>query len=403
MKLKLKHFRHPLKTANIAKARIAARWHAWKFADRGARHFASDPRYDLRSVVEGFASRINVDIDDDVSADAALLERICTSYNAAAKRQHFAPQTYRPTDWWEQQRKWSLPPVIQALATHDVTALGRMYRNFYRDPCSAGLIVPQDLSKNYFGGEVKDFHRRLYLIDVLYRIDYWQARMGSGFALSDLSGPLIGNPFGVVMEGTLVRVGAEYQHYCAHRIAGLLYSSSNVKQGVGQRGMVVEVGGGFGGMAYYLLRDRPGITYIDFDVPESIALTSYYLLKAFPQLRFLLCGEDELTKEAISRSDVVLMPVSELAAMPVGLADLTFSSHAISDLSEEAMVSYLRSIGNITRDYFLHIGKGQSGEEMSKLVERQVHSLKLAETRPSGWHDHRIKGVSEVECLYRVG
>jgi putative sugar O-methyltransferase len=368
---------------------MTARLNMRRFVLRGDRRFDDDPRYDLQSVTEGFVAR-----PDDGSPNAALLDRICTAYMKAVKQQQFAHETYQATEWWEQQQRSNLKPVIQALMTRDIDTLREMYRNFYRDPCSAGLITLQSIAKDYFGETIKDLHRRFYLADALYRIDYWKARTGDRFLLRDLDAPLIGNPFGVMIEGTLVRAGAEYHHHCAHRISGLLGSKTST---------VVEIGGGFGGMAYYLLRDRPGTTYIDFDVPESIALTSYYLLRAFPQLNFLLYGEQELTKETLSQADVVLMPAYELAAMPAASADVIFSSHAISDLSHAAMAEYLSEIARITRDYFLYVGNSPSGRAISALVDRQCPSFRLMETRPSEWHSHLVPGTSEVEGLYRVG
>jgi hypothetical protein len=388
MRLKLKHLRHPIHTANVAKTLVAQRWNTWRFADRAERHFANDARYDLRSVAEGFAARI-----DDQSLDAALLERICTAYIKAAKQEPLVPEAYKPTRWWEQQRRRRLQPIIQALMARDITGLRRMYQNFFRDPCSAGLVVEQGMAKHCFRDTLRgNSHRRLYLLDALYRIDYWRMQTGGRFTMGDLSGPAIGNPFGVVIDGTLVRPEAEYQHYCAHRIGGLLDSKTAT---------IAEVGAGFGGMAYYLLRDRPGTTYVDFDVPESVALTSYYLLKAFPELRFLLYGEEEVTKEAISRSDVVLMPVFELATMPSACVDLTFSSYAMSALSYEGMIDYLRHVAHMTRDYFFYIGDG-SARTISDLVDRRYHSFKLMETCSSGRHTHRIQRTSEVECVYRI-
>jgi putative sugar O-methyltransferase len=389
MRLQLKHLRHPLRTANLARAVAAARWNDWRFAERGDQHFAGDARYDLRSVAEGFADRV-----DEQSGDASLLERICAAYTKAVAQEQFAPEAYRATGWWEQRRKLSLEPIIRALMTGDIAAVRRMYRNFYRDRYSAGLTIDQRLPRDYFGARAKDFHRRLYLIDALYRIDYWKAQTGGSFSLKDLSGPAVGNPFGVVLEGTLVRVGAEYQHYCAHRIGGLLGSKAST---------VVEIGGGFGGMAYYLLRDRPGTTYIAFDVPESIALTTYYLSKAFPDLRVLLYGEGDLTKETLTVADVLLMPVFELAAMPAACADVTFTSHAMTDLSPDALAGYLNDVARMTRDDFLCIGNGPSGRAMADVVNRKHPSLKLTEMLPSGWHDHKTRGIDEIECLYRRG
>jgi hypothetical protein len=71
-------------------------------------------------------------------------------------------------------------------------------------------------------------------------------RSGGRFALSDLGAPRTGDPFGVLLQGTLLRTGAEYQHYCAQKIRSLLPEDTAT---------MVEIGGGFGGMAYYLLRD----------------------------------------------------------------------------------------------------------------------------------------------------
>jgi hypothetical protein len=156
MTIRAKHLRHPFRTLSAAKGLVATRLDMWRIADQGQRRFGGDARYDLQSVTEGFASRI-----DDVSDDTALLERICTAYTKAVKQQQFAPQTYRATEWWEQVRQRSLGPVMRALLAHDIDALRAMYRNFFRDPCSTGLIgVPYGMAKAYFGKTIKNAHRR---------------------------------------------------------------------------------------------------------------------------------------------------------------------------------------------------------------------------------------------------
>jgi putative sugar O-methyltransferase len=388
VKLKMKYLRHPLRTATAAKNLATAYLDLKRFADHSKRHFQGDPRYDLQNVTNGFTSRI-----DELSDDSEVLERICTAYIKAAKQQKVAPETYQATKWWQQVRQASLGPVIQALQARDLRALDIMYRNFFRDPCAAGLIaVPYGMSKAYFSGTITDIHRHFYLGDALYRIDYWATQTSGHFTLRDLAGPAVGNPFGVLINGTLVRTGAPYQHYCARR------TCSQLNPG---RGTVVEIGGGFGGMAYYLLRNREKLTYLDFDVPEGIALTSYYLLKAFPGLRFLLYGEKELTKEAIAQADVVLMPIFEMDKLPSRSVDVTFSSHAMSDVSREAMGDYLTTISRVTTNHFLYIGNSQAAKSISELASRN-HHFRVVETVSSNWHSHKDPEVSEVECLYRV-
>jgi hypothetical protein len=377
---KIRHLGHPFRAAALAKKLLSSRINMWSFATHGARRFRNDSRFDLENVTEGFRPRI-----DDSNDDTELLERICVAYIKTVKQLQPPPEIYGPTDQREQVRTRSLGPAIKALLTQDIVTLRKMYRNFFRDPCSAGLLgVPYGMSKAYFGGAIRDAHRRFYLSHALYRIDYWMAQTEGRFALSDLAGPLVGNPFGVAIDQAFVRVGADYAHYCAYRVGRLLNS---------EVASVAEVGGGFGGIAYYLLRDRPKTTYLNFDTPESIALASYYLLKSFPQLKAIFYDEEKLTKQTIAQTQIVLMPISQLATMPPNSIDVSFGSHAMSGISPEIIDEYLNNLTRMTRSDFLYIGNRSTTKSISNLVSRKHRSLKLVETRSSGWHSHKISGA----------
>jgi hypothetical protein len=386
MRLAWKHLRHPIKTLGSARCRWQAAWANRRLLDRGDRHFKGDPRYDLAGVTHGFKARIGDDVPD-----RRLLQRICRAYCLAMSRERMVSAKYSPTAWWQQHRSLTLGPVMRALSSHDLDTLQTMYENFFRDDCSTGLLPVQRVKKDYFGQIIPDFYRRLYLIDALYRLDYWKAKTSDRYTVCDLAGPATGNPFGLMLEDTLIRVGSEYQHSCAQRIARLLHGHATV----------AEIGGGFGGMAYYLLRDRPGTTYIDFDLPESIALTSYYLLKNFPNLEIVLYGEAELTSDTIRKADIVLMPVFELERLPDNAVDLSFSSHALSDLAPDAMPEYLSDIARITRDHFLYIGSEIAANRIADFSNATHGPFMLLESQPSGWDRHIAPSTNHVERLYQ--
>lgn len=387
MKLKIKHLRHPLRSVRAAGVLAAARRDMRRCAEEGEQHFRGDVRYDLANITRGFASVI------DNSDDTALIERICAAYASAVEGESLASQPYRAIEWWEDVRRENLRPVMQALLTRDIEALRLMYLNFFRDPCSAGLIA-LPWSGALFGDASRELYRRFYLSDVLHRIDYWKVKTEGRFQLSKLAGPGAGNPFGALIEGTLIRAGSEYHHYCAHRVIRLLKSQGEAT--------VVEIGGGFGDMAYYLLRERRRVTYVNFDLPETIALASYYLLKAFPELRFLLYGEDDLTTTAIAAADVVLMPEFQIEAMPAASAGLIFCSHVLSDIACDAMTEYLGEVGRIAPDSFLFVGSSRAGKSISRWFNRNGKAFELAEVRDSAWHAHRTSNWDEVECLYNA-
>jgi putative sugar O-methyltransferase len=220
------------------------------------------------------------------------------------------------------------------------------------------------------------------LSHVLYRLEYWQSLSCGSSTIADLAGPGIGNPFGVVIDGTHISVGAEYAHYCARRV------QEGLRPGPAT---IAEIAGGYGGMAYYLLLNRPDTRYVNFDFPEKLALASYYLMKAFPHLRCLCYGEKALTPESIADADIVLLPRGELAAFPSQSVDLIFTSHGMSDLSLGEMDQYLNDICHAASANLLLMSNVRVSEMISTLMPKQPFSL--VESRSSGWHSYKVSGA----------
>ncbi len=361
------------------------------FAAHSKRYYKGDSRYDLQNVRDGFASRL-----DESSDDRDLLVRISSAYVKAVAKQQRVSAAYEATAWWSEVRRSCLAPVIEALREGDIGRLQMIYGNFFRDPCATGLVsVPFGMRKAYFYRPIQDVYLHAYVGDALYRIDRWISETEGRFAISELAGPRIGNPFGVWIQGTLVTSDAEYHHYCAQKILSVL--AIRYKRGPS---VITEIGGGYGGMAYYLIRNQEHLRYIDFDVPESVALTSYYLLKAFPALRFLLYGEQDLTPETLAASDVVLMPLFEMTNMPPNSVDVTFSSHAMSDLADGAMNEYLNLITRMTRGRFVYFGDRRGADFISNLLSGT--NGRSVDFRVSRWNRHVAPKAREVECLYAI-
>ena len=335
----------------------------------------------MDSVEQGFAPRAQ-DSDDDTE----LLQRICNAYSKAMERQPGAPETYQPSPWWRLVEGGNLGPVKRALAAHDLDSLRAMYRNFFRDPCGAGLVGLPAVA-NHFSR-----YKELFLIDTLHRVDLWQRRTAGRFPLADLASPDIGNPLGVVIGDTRVRTGCEDQHFYARKIIEVTGSAETP--------VVAEIGGGFGGMAQFLLRDRPGLTYLDFDVPESIALASWYLLKAFPRLKATLYGEAPLNAETLNRSDIVLMPGFMLPHLPGRSVDVSFNSHVLSDMPAASIHEYLAEIIRTTRHAILHVNGTESCRAISGWLGSNARDFTLVEQQPAEWNTARSLQPDETECLY---
>jgi hypothetical protein len=378
--VKLQYLRHPILAAKKARSRLSLHAHMWTFAHHGKQRFRGDPRYDLRSVTDGFRAQI-----DDRLDDTQILERICEAYARTVEKQGSACGCYQASGRWQAIRERSLGPVLTALRARDIATLGKMYRNFFRDPCSTGIIgAPGGLSEAYFSGRIRDVHRHFYLSHVLFRLDYWKSLTGGRYTTHDLAGPGVGNPFGVIVDGTHISVGAEYSHYCAHRVREQLDPESAA---------VAEIGVGFGRMAYYLLRDRPGTRYVGFDLPENVALASYYLMRALPDLKFLCYGEKAVTRESMAEADVVMLPRFALTSVPTRSVCLTFTSHGMSELSIDETGHYAREIGRITNERLLLMSNRVMSQTISESVRRQSPAFALESSWESGWHSYKVSGA----------
>lgn len=119
---------------------------------------------------------------------------------------------------------------------------------------------------------------------------------------------------------------------------------------------VLEIGGGFGGLAYQILKQSPGTKYIGFDLPENTLLQAYYLTCAFPEAKVLTYtkGMRQLDRQTIAAHDIIVLPNFMLPAVESAAADLVVNVRSLSEMPSETIAEYLRQIDRIGRLWFFH-------------------------------------------------
>lgn len=380
----------PRRLAAAIKRRAVNRRNLIHAIRAGKKRFAGDPNF-RPDLVPGYFDQRHGDHYDD----SVILKRIVDAYQKAKLKQPRAGEAFNVSNEWLPIYERKLGPVMSALRTGNVGELQRMYRNLFRDPCSAGLAgLPIDIPNLLTGGgNIKRNYREYILCDVLHRYNLWRTRTGNKYPTAALSAPMVGNPYGYIVDGVFVRPGGDYQHYYAHAIGELLRSTDNQ--------IVVELGGGFGGLAFYLLRDHPQVTYIDFDLPEAIALASYYLMRSLPDAPIRLYGEAELSSAVPGTPGLLMMPSFEIMNMPSKSTAVSFNSYSLAEMSPATIRVYLDEIARITDGYVLHVNHNRNAVLSADDFGIEKRGFTLLTREIAGWTLGISPNSDEYEYLYR--
>lgn len=353
-----------------------------------AKDYSSHASYNLNLVDQGFAPRKN-DINDE-----ALFQRIIDSYNRAKTVQAKSEDIYQVSNEWLPIYQSHMQEITEALMSRSVSKVSAIYNNYFREPCSVGLHgLPIDMAAHFFSGKIRTGDKKLFLNDFIHRYEVWKSTIGRSCENSALQSPDIGNPYGYFVEGQFIKVGADYLHYYATIISRLI-------RGRGRK-VVMELGGGYGGMAYYLIRDNADVTYVDFDLPENLALTAFHLLSAFPDKKIALYGEIDLASANLEQYDIVLMPNFEISKIGSDGVDLAFNSYSLAEMSRETIDTYIYHFNRAAKKFIYHVNHTRDSLVSADEFKIDLNKFELAYRAPALWNMARNIDMDEFEYLYK--
>ena len=283
-----------------------------------------------------------------------VVERVVRGFHAAKARQADASSAYLPGGSWETTVANAWRRYRDALRRNDIREVAGYLRNFFRNEGISGLWGGSAMYDTFCRTDRLARLNRAHAMVDHYRV--WRACCPSA-ALEELDAPRVGNPWGFRFADLLLYEPVFEYNYQAHYLDGLLREV--------EAPVVVEIGGGFGGLAHHLLRCRPDVTYIGLDLPEYLLIQSYHLSCAFPDKRILVYHADGPAIDAATLDDydVLLLPNYLLPELPAHMADAVVCVRSLTEMSADAIGETLRQVDRIGRRYFFHesIYKQRSG------------------------------------------
>jgi len=273
----------------------------------------------------------------------ATARRIIAAYQAADAARDSAPEPLKVRGLWAEWIGVNYKPLVTALRESRVADLQQLLDNFNREGFAVGT-----------GGGFDDYVKyrnsligRRYVRSVWcnYR-DLFQSIEGDPAAVQY---PLVGNPAGVRLNGSVVQVETLRHAYNARVIASLLRDVPDP--------VILEIGGGFGGQAHQTLLAAQGpiSKYLLFDIPEVAAVCAAFLITAFPEKAVRLFGEGAVSASGSEQFDIGVFPHFTIPSVEDQSVDLVFNSNSFSEMDGAASGEYLNIVNRVCRRYFMHI------------------------------------------------
>ena len=105
---------------------------------------------------------------------------------------------------------------------------------------------------------------------------------------------------------------------------------------------ILEIGGGYGGLAYHLKTLVPGARYIVVDLPESLLFSALYLTTLFPDERNVLVTSPEMIRNDLEHPGFTFVPNYLLRATGNGdlRLDLAINTLSLSEMTASQVRSY---------------------------------------------------------------
>jgi putative sugar O-methyltransferase len=273
----------------------------------------------------------------------AIVATLMASYKAAIDDQPSVAPPYLPGAGWATLLATEWRRYREAIDRGDDAELAGLLRNFFRNEGISGFWGGGNMFESFRDQEGEPHRANL----MLAQYQTWRGLCPTA-RVAELAAPRIGNPWGYVIDGHVLYEPAFEYHYQARYFQGLVADVPTPT--------VLEIGGGFGGLGYQILKQAPGTKYIAFDLPENTLLQAYYLTCAFPQAKVLTYtkGMRQLDRQTIAAYDIIVLPNFMLPAVESAAADLVVNVRSLSEMPEETIAEYLRQIDRVGRLWFFH-------------------------------------------------
>lgn len=187
---------------------------------------------------------------------------------------------------------------------------------------------------------------RVYAVYIGALAGYARRRRGAGRILDELQEPALGHPLCV--------------QYRRRRVSEDLCNSvieyASIRDALPDPPrLAIELGSGYGRLAWVFLSALPDIRYVLVDIPPGLAIAQRYLTELFPErtaFRFRHIERYEDVAEELEAADLVFLTPNQLELLPPLQADLFINVSSLHEMGPEQIAYYFEQIARHCDGWF---------------------------------------------------
>jgi hypothetical protein len=228
---------------------------------------------------------------------------------------------------WSYLNEFKRKEYIDSLKANDRESLAKLFCNFFQNSCGYGIITPafSEITKLDLASQIK------------WDIDAASEFCERPFESDLLHSPQYGSPFGLINNNKLILPDSPRHLYFAQKLLNF-------------QGNILEIGGGYGGLAYFLKKIGFKETYFNVDLPETLYIAYYYLRKNNFKCTILT------ERESVCDMDTIyLIPHFLFHDMANNIKfNVFFNANSLSEMDISYVNKYLEIINTKKPEYILH-------------------------------------------------
>ncbi|MFX1277216.1 MAG: putative sugar O-methyltransferase [Promethearchaeota archaeon] len=164
---------------------------------------------------------------------------------------------------------------------------------------------------------------------------------------SSIAFPNLGASYGINVNNSLITMESPEHIYVALRLKFAVDTFSNNKTTDDLN--IVEIGGGFGGLAYWMhkLKQISFKSYVIIDLPIINVIQGYFLSKILGESKIRFYGESNKESNIFS-----IMPVQIINSMNNYDIDILINENSMPEMPEQSVIDYIRWAKNNLQGFF---------------------------------------------------